>query len=393
MQKNLLSPLLLALLAGGMILSACASYAQKPTPTAEPEPVEDVTPVVNATAIVVPVERATLALSTAGVIAEVLVEDGQPVQVGDLLVRLKGTESLQAQVVAARTEQVTAQHALDELYDHTGTARDAALQSISQANETMKEARRQLFYLTIPTEQASLTPIEAVKMTEERLATARKDYEPYKLKPDPNAVADPYKQTENQRRQKALKDVMERAQSDFNIAIRRLEYETQLITAQTQLERALQDYEMYSEGPDPKDVSLAQARLDNAAAQLAAAQAALLDLDLRAPFAGTVSELYVHANEWANPGQPVLLLADLSRLRVETTDLNEIDVARLEPGSPVVVTFDALPGVSIPGKVDRIAPKAAQGSGVNYTVIVELNEIPDRLRWGMTAFVDIEVQE
>ena len=60
-------------------------------------------------------------------------------------------------------------------------------------------------------------------------------------------------------------------------------------------------------------------------------------------------------------------------------------------GAVATVTFDALPDVQVVGRVVRIAPKAAGGSGVNYTVIVELEEVPIRLRWGMTAFVDIEV--
>jgi hypothetical protein len=35
---------------------------------------------------------------------------------------------------------------------------------------------------------------------------------------------------------------------------------------------------------------------------------------------------------------------------------------------------------------------AASGTGgVHYTVIIELDEMHPALRWGMTAFVDIEV--
>jgi hypothetical protein len=45
----------------------------------------------------------------------------------------------------------------------------------------------------------------------------------------------------------------------------------------------------------------------------------------------------------------------------------------------------------VAGHVVQVAPKASAGSGVNYTVTVELAETPARLRWGMTAFVDIEV--
>jgi multidrug resistance efflux pump len=144
-------------------------------------------------------------------------------------------------------------------------------------------------------------------------------------------------------------------------------------------------------GTDPDDISVAEARLTNAQAQLDAAEAALSDLELRAPFEGNVSEILIHPGEWVNVGQPILLLADINNLQVETTDLSEIDLAQLRIGDSVIVTFDALPDVVVKGIVTRIASKAAEGAGVNYPVTIELNEIPDQLRWGMTAFVDIEV--
>jgi HlyD family secretion protein len=177
--------------------------------------------------------------------------------------------------------------------------------------------------------------------------------------------------------------------NDLDVA----EAQAEVGVAQAQLAAAQREYEMLLKGPDPQDVKLAEERLAYAKAQLSAAEAALRDLELQAPFDGTVSELYVRQSEWIAPGQPVLSLADLGHLRVETTDLNEIDVARLDVGNGAIVTFDALPDISVGGKVVRIAPKASEGSGVNYTVVVELDEIPPKLRWSMTAFVDIEVTE
>ncbi|MCK5430281.1 MAG: HlyD family efflux transporter periplasmic adaptor subunit, partial [Anaerolineales bacterium] len=162
--------------------------------------------------------------------------------------------------------------------------------------------------------------------------------------------------------------------------------------AQEQLAVAERDYEIYKNGPDPDDVKLAEERVQNAEVQLNATVKALDDLELNAPFDGTVSELFVKESEWIAPGQPILLLADLENLRVETTDLNEIDVARIEIGDTAIVNFDALPDVVVEGKVIRVAQKAAEGSGVNYTVVVLLDEIPEKLRWGMTAFVDVEVE-
>jgi multidrug resistance efflux pump len=138
-------------------------------------------------------------------------------------------------------------------------------------------------------------------------------------------------------------------------------------------------------------LALAQASLKNAEAQVEGAKAALEDLSLVAPFAGTVSSVDVRPNEYVTFGRTVVVLGDLSGLRVETTDLNEIDVASVEVGAPVTVTFDALADTLVDGQVLSISPKSGEGSGVNYTVIVTLDEIPSKLRWGMTAFADIQV--
>jgi multidrug efflux pump subunit AcrA (membrane-fusion protein) len=160
---------------------------------------------------------------------------------------------------------------------------------------------------------------------------------------------------------------------------------------EAQIEKGYRDFETYSDGPDPDDVTLAEARITNAEAQLSAAKETLADLELVAPFDGVISAVYINPSEWLAPGSPVLLIADLNNLQVETTDLSEIDVAQISIGDTAVVTLDALPDLVLEGTVVNIAPKADEGSGVNFPVIIELSEIPAALRWGMTAFVDIDV--
>jgi multidrug resistance efflux pump len=229
--------------------------------------------------------------------------------------------------------------------------------------------------------QSKMTATEALEWAKQRLDTAYAAFEPYKY------------YSENDSTREDRKEDYDDAQADYNAAVKRFQYETELTTAQANLQKALDDFAIWKDGPDPKDVAVAQARLDNAKAALAAAEAKLEDLELLAPFSGTVSEVNVRLGEWVNPGQPVLVVANLADLQVETTDLNEIDAARVKVGNPVTVTFDALPGVEVKGVVKSVAPKASEGSGVNYTVVVTLDELPELLRWGMTAFVDIEVGE
>lgn len=162
---------------------------------------------------------------------------------------------------------------------------------------------------------------------------------------------------------------------------------------EAQIEKGQRDYETYRFGPDPKDVALAESRIDNAEAQLAAAQEAIANRELVAPFDGVISEINVNPGEWVAPGRPLIQIGNLDQLQVETTDLGEIDIARIEIGDPVTLTFDSLPDLMLQGKVTRIAPKSDEGAGVNFPVIIELDQVPDMLRWGMTAFIDIAIQE
>ena len=165
----------------------------------------------------------------------------------------------------------------------------------------------------------------------------------------------------------------------------------ELALLEAQIEKGYRDFETFSAGPDPKDVALAEARITNAEAQLAAAKAAIADRELIAPFDGVISAVHINPNEWVAPGSPVLLVGNLDHMQVETTDLSEIDVAQISLGDPATITFDFLPDLELQGNVTRIAPKSDESSGVNFPVIIKLSEIPAALRWGMTAFVDIEL--
>jgi multidrug resistance efflux pump len=146
-------------------------------------------------------------------------------------------------------------------------------------------------------------------------------------------------------------------------------------------------------GATQEQIAVAEANVTQAQAAADLAQATVDELQLKAPFAGTIGNVYAREGEMLTSGQTVLALGDMSSLRVETTDLSEVDVARVSVGQPVHVTFDALKGRTLNGRVTRIAPmsSASQG-GVNYTVLVELDQLDPALRWGMTAFTDITIK-
>jgi multidrug efflux pump subunit AcrA (membrane-fusion protein) len=119
------------------------------------------------------------------------------------------------------------------------------------------------------------------------------------------------------------------------------------------------------------------------------------ELYITAPFDGTVGAMPFREWETVQPGLPVIVLGDLSRLRVELEDLSEKDVGRLREGQRAEISFESFPGRQVSGVVASISPMDnAKGGGVNYDVVVEfVGADLSGLRWGMTAHVDILVEQ
>jgi len=143
--------------------------------------------------------------------------------------------------------------------------------------------------------------------------------------------------------------------------------------------------------PQQSTLQAMQAQADADKAALEAARVELARMELKAPFDGIVAGLDVKANEFVVAGTPVVRLADSSAWQIETTDLTELSVAKAYAGAPATITFDALPGVSLPGTVTRIKGFGENKQGdITYTVVVKPKVEDARLRWNMSASVSID---
>jgi multidrug resistance efflux pump len=136
----------------------------------------------------------------------------------------------------------------------------------------------------------------------------------------------------------------------------------------------------------------AKADVDRATAAVDAAQADLDDRTIRAPFAGVVASLGAVVGETVGGTVPVARIADDGAWRFETTDLAEASLARVKLGATATITLDALPDSPIQAKVVRIGSFGEQSAGdVVYKVTLEpTGQVPDGLRWGMTASATID---
>ena len=144
-------------------------------------------------------------------------------------------------------------------------------------------------------------------------------------------------------------------------------------------------------GPSPEQVDSAAAAVALAQSSVDLAQLSLDQSEIIAPFDGVIVAAAIRNGENASPGTPIIILADLTQLRLETTDMSEIDTARIAEGMPVKISIDAFPGKEYAGAISRIALRSEAGSGTNYTVEIVSDELPTGLRWGMSAFIVIDI--
>jgi multidrug resistance efflux pump len=141
--------------------------------------------------------------------------------------------------------------------------------------------------------------------------------------------------------------------------------------------------------PIPEEATGIQlTNLQNAKDNFNVAKSALDNTRLISPLDGVLTDINLHEGDFAAPGVVAAAVIDPSSYYVETTDLSELDVPKVEIGQPVSITIKAL-GETITGKVKAIASDATSlGGDMVYKTIILLDKIPEGLRSGMS--VDVE---
>jgi len=147
-------------------------------------------------------------------------------------------------------------------------------------------------------------------------------------------------------------------------------------------------------GTDQVHLESAQAEEDRAQALLDSANAMLaIQSTLIAPFDGTIAAVDISFGETVVPGLVVITMGDFSKFQVETEDLSERDVTRVQIEQPANIFIEAL-SKEFPGKVidiDRVS--STVGGDVVFKVTIELDQQPQGLLWGMSADVQIQTAE
>jgi len=434
---NVLIMIVLSLSLG---LAACGGAA---TGTPPPIVVDDFA--IIADGRLLPSQFAELSFSAGGQVAEILAAEGDSLAADAVIARLGNREMLEAEVARAQLELLNAQQALAALQDSAAVVAAQAELDVAQARDKLDQVQRKLrnmqnpnveFYqdrvedaqqaLTTIQQNSEITDIGGLKTgvtaAQDALETATNNLndlqslnerydgcctqriedaqDAYAQAADNARVAELRLEQAQSTNAQSLEDTQEAlddAQKDLAYiqgspnAIKLSLAQADVKLAEANLAEAQARVAKVKGGPDPDELALAQARLVSAQDGLAAAEAGLKHSELRAPFVGVLAKLSLKVGEQVGPGQAVATLADFSQWVVETDNLTEIEVVKIKTGQGARVVLDALPDQLLHGKVTSISSVFEEKRGdITYTVKLALEDALPEMRWGMTAEVTFD---
>lgn len=440
MRKWIIAVVIIAVVAAGLyFFGPLRGRAQSTAPgnfqTASVER-GDLTASIGATGVVRANQTALLVWQTSGTVDEVRVAAGEQVTADQVLASLEQT-SLPQNVILAQAELVSAQQALDELLNsQIGQARalqavedaqqaldDArdpelaqaqALEAIATAQKAVDQAENSVLYSQSTANQSLIDEAQAqVVLLKDTLDKASERFEPYRNKPEDNL------------QRARLQSELAAAQQRYDAAVRQLNAlkgtasqvdqavaQANLETAKAQLLEAQREWERIKDGPSEADIALLEAQLEDAQrewerlkdgpdpddlaaaeARVAASQAAIDQAHLVAPFDGVITAVVSKTGDQTAPGAQGFRLDDLSRLLLDV-QVSEVDINRVDGGQEVSLTFDAILGKEYHGVVDEVSLVGTSDQGVvDFTVTVELTDANEAVKPGMTAAVNIIVEQ
>jgi membrane fusion protein (multidrug efflux system) len=279
---------------------------------------------VSTEAAYVKADMAEVAPEVAGRVRRVVVRDGETVKAGQVLVEIEDTElrqrekQTQAGVVAAEGQVVRGQASLDQTRGRVAAGRRAAEAGLEAARQQLLKA------------QAGLGYAEA----QERRFAALLD-----------------QQAVPRSRWEEVHAGAEAARADLAAA------RQAVVAAEARVAEARAAELSIAEA----DAGLAtsKAAAEQARAALAQVEWARGRAEVRAPIDGVVARVFVRVGDFAPPGRPVVALYDPASRYVEAR-FEETRLPYVALGKRAEVRVDALPGLTLEGRVRRVAPAAAQ---------------------------------
>jgi HlyD family secretion protein len=366
-----------------LFLSSCSVFDKQSTPESTPAPVVTDSGSVISQGNLVPKDYMYLAFPTGGHIEEILVKQGDQVIQGQVLARLGDRQQYEANLTATQLEVENAQQALDELNKNAAITSANAWLALLNAEQSVIDA--EIAWNKVDTDEYQ----EKIDDAEIKVSDMQTELDDAQIEFDKYANLDPENPT-----LKTAETALNDAQNDYDNAVHERDQliiskeraEANLQLAESMQAKAQSDYDFTRQGPDPDQLTIAQMNLDTALAHQTSAQAVMDNLDLKAPFDGSVVDVNISDGELVGPDKWAVLVADYSEWFVETNDLTEQEVIKVSIGQGATISPDALPELQASGEVTEIADNFyVQAGDILYKVRLHVDQPDPNFRWGMTV--------
>lgn len=339
---------LVGLVAAGVVVAGSATYiiVERATPRIDvakltvPVEARDLTLRINASGKVVPIQSVNVSPKTAGVLKNLLVDQGDRVRTGQIIAKMDDAD-LQAQLIQVRAKLAQAQ---------------AELAQARAGNRVQEIARAKA----------------QVDAAQARANFARAKLERYRALTQQGAIA-----------QNELDQYISESQS-----------------AQANLREAQKQLSLLKSGSRPEEIAQRQAAVQAVRGELQAIQVKLNDTVIRAPFTGLVTQKNASEGAFVTPttsassgtsssnsslanSTSIVVLAKGLEILAEVP---EVDIGQMKSGQQVEIVADAYPDRVFKGRVRLVAPEAIVEQNVtSFQVRVALDSGTDKLLSGMNV--------
>jgi HlyD family secretion protein len=370
-----------------------------------PVQLEDVTQRIKGTGKIQPVRTVNVSPKSAGRVVELLVDQGDRVTEGQVVARMDAQDlrserdQAVANLAAARAKLVTLQ---DPTRSEAVGQADAG---VAQAEARLDQARSETLRIQADVNRAQSEKIRiqgVVKDAESRLELAEKQLKRQQALAQQGAIAqnnlDEFVQKAQSARQSLSQAQAQFAQAAIQIGqAERQVTEASLRVDQSDAQRrsAAEQRQQQNIVGSPGEIRQAEAQVSAALAQLQAVENRIADTEIRAPFAGLVTQRYATIGAFVTPttqasatgtgATSTSIFGIASGLEV-LASVPERDIAQIKRGQEVEISVDAYPKESFKGKVRLIAPEAIEEQNVTkFQVRLDLTSGVDLLKSGMNV--------
>lgn len=165
-----------------------------------------------------------------------------------------------------------------------------------------------------------------------------------------------------------------------------------IVTKKMAWDNAQAQYDLKVAKPRPDDIISFRVQVSQAQTAYDTALENLREAQVTSPIDGILAKIDWNVGDVAMSGSPAATVVTTDRLAQVT--LNEIDVAKIKIGQKATLTFSAIDGLSIAGKVVSIDTIGTVTQGVvNYNVKISFDNQDDRIRPQMSVSASIVVDE